>query len=157
DWRQHAGGNRLCPDAELYEQRRPSITAQTGLTIAPIGAGPNVYGMYATFTATAHLPDFNPGTTGSVSSFNFTLYADPGAGDVFTLPTTNGGGTNYSVADTGVNDVVLGVATGITGSAGVQAGTGAPIFSATSAFVLCNGVANQGLLGGVLVTGGLAT
>ena len=125
------------------------------------GALANTYGMYATFTATAHgISGFGANQAGTVAAgdFHFSLFADIGNNNTFTVGATSAtGGTAPTVIDNGGNDIVLAVATSLSGSAGFQANTGAPIFSTTNAFVLCNGTANQGLLGSTLVTGGLAT
>jgi len=130
----------------------------TGLFSAAV---PNTYGMYATFTNTVHgITGFGPGQIGTIGAgdFHFSLFADLGDNDIFTPGATSAsGGTAPTVTDVGGNDVVLAEATSIFGSAGFQAGTGAPIFAATSAFVLCDGVANQGMLGGKVVIGGAAT
>ena len=130
----------------------------TGLFSAPLA---DTYGMYAKFSATVTgITGFGANQSGTIApgGFHFSLFADIGDNDVFTAGATSAsGGTAPTVTDTGGNDVVLAEATSIIGSAGFQPGTGAPIFAATSAFVLCDGVGNQGLLGGTLVTGGAAT
>jgi hypothetical protein len=130
----------------------------TGLFSGPLA---DTYGMYAKFTATVTgITGFGANQSGTIApgGFHFSLFADIGDNDVFTAGATSAsGGTAPTVTDTGGNDIVLGEATSVVGSAGFQPGTGAPIFAATSAFVLCDGVANQGLLGATLVTGGAAT
>lgn len=137
----------------------PSTFHDTGLSTTALDL--NTYGMYATFTATAHgITGFGANQTGTIGAgdFSFKLFADIGDNNVFTPGATNStGGVAPSITDTGGNDIVLAIATSISGSAGFQSGTGAPIFSAISSFIICDGTANQGLLGSTVVTGGDAT
>jgi hypothetical protein len=122
--------------------------------------GTGTYGMYALFSATATgISCFTAGCTGSIGAggFTFKLFADPGFSDTFSSGTTSAsGGTAPAVTDLGTADVVIGIATSISGGVGFNA-VGAPIFSAFSSFVLCDGTTNQGFLGSTLVNGGLAT
>ena len=122
---------------------------------------PNTYGLYFKFNTTVTgITGFGAGQSGSIGpgGFTYTMYADVGQNDIFTPGATGpGGGTAPTVTDTGGNDIVLATGSSITGSAGFQAATGAPIFSAISSFIVCDGVANQGYVGGTLVTGGAAT
>ncbi|HEX3484007.1 MAG TPA: flocculation-associated PEP-CTERM protein PepA [Micropepsaceae bacterium] len=144
---------------QSYSNNGASSTfLQTGLFSGPLA---NTYGMYATFQATAHgITGFGANQAGTIGAgdFTFKLFADVGDNDVFNPGATSStGGVAPSVTDTGGNDIVLAIATSLSGSAGFQAGTGAPIFSAISSFIICDGTANQGLLGSTVVTGGDAT
>jgi hypothetical protein len=114
------------------------------------------YGMYINFTATVQgITGFGAGQSGTIApgAFNYVLKADVGENDIFNPGTT--GGTLPSVTDTGGNDLVLGLGTSVVGSAGFQAASGAPIFSALSSFILCTG-SGTGTTNGVAIVGGAA-
>lgn len=119
-----------------------------------IGAGPSTYNLYATFTAVVNgISGFGAGQSGTIGAgdFNFLLRADQGSTDVFTPATaTVGGGITPSISGTG-DDIVLAQGTSLSGSAGFQQTSGAPIFSTLSTFIICNGTAGQGVLGGLTV------
>jgi hypothetical protein len=137
-----------------------SPVAGSGLGIEDGGA-PNTYGLYFKYTATVNgITGFSAGQSGTIAAggFTATLYADVGDNDIFTAGATGpSGGTNPTVTDTGSSDVVLAEATSLYGSAGFQASTGAPTINAVLDFIICDGTANQGHLGGTVVTGGAAT
>jgi len=138
----------------------PLSFAQTGQLIEDNSgstAFPDTYNLYFTYTANVSgITGFGPGQVGNIDSFNFTLRADVANNDTFTLGDATTGAAP-TISDTNGNDIVLAVGNSLSGSAGFQTATGAPIFSTVNNFVLCNGTANQGFLGGTLITGGLAT
>jgi len=117
-----------------------------------------LYNLYITHTVTiSGITGFTPGQTGTLTAFNGALMADIGDNDIITAPTTSAtGGSAPSITDVGGNDVVLAEISLITGAAGFDA-TGAPFFSLFANFVVCDGTANQGLLGAKLINGGIAT
>ena len=120
--------------------------ALTGLSLSPGFA--DTYGLYATYTATVNgISSFNPGASGTIGAggFNFTIYADPTANDVFTAAVANSsGGTAPTVTDTTHNDVVLAYGTSLAGSAGVAPTTGAPFLDVATTFNVCNGTSTTG-------------
>lgn len=128
--------------------------ATTGLSVPPDSTffGVDLWGSYILFDATAALPNFNPGTQGPLTSFNFAWYIDPLVNTLLSDATiasapgrTGGFGDDLLAA---VGTLLVG-----TGSAGFQAGNGAPIFSANSNFILCDGTAGGGLQGATPVAG----
>jgi PEP-CTERM motif len=131
------------------------------VTTGNLGAGPTTYNLFATFQATVNgITGFGAGQTGTIApgAFSFTLKADAGSTDTFAPGTTNAlGGTAPTVTDNGTADIVLATGTSLGGSAGFQAGTGAPIFAVTSSFIVCDGTTGQGFLGNQLVVGGAAS
>lgn len=137
-------------------------SAASGLvTTGSLGAGTGTYNLYATFTATVTgISGFTPGQIGTIGpgAFKFTLFADPGSTDLFNPGSTSAtGGTAPTVTDNGTADKILAVGVSTSGTAGFQPTTGAPIFDATAAFIVCDGTANQGFQGPTLITGGAAT
>jgi len=119
-----------------------------------IGAGPTTYNLYAAFSAVVNgITGFGAGQSGTIGAgdFNFTLLADQGSSDVFTPASTSLiAGNDATISGTG-NDIVLAQGTSLSGSAGFQGTSGAPIFSTLSTFIICNGTTGQGLLGGEVV------
>jgi len=117
------------------------------------------YGLYFTYNAdVSGISGFGAGQNGTITSFTYKLFADVGDNDIFNPGSAaTVAGTNPSVTDTSANDIVLAVGNSLSGSAGFQAATGAPIFSTVNNFILCNGTTDQGFLGGALITGGAAT
>jgi len=119
-----------------------------------LGAGPSTYNLYATFQATVTgINGFGPGQSGTIApgGFNFTLLADAGSSDVFTPASTSLiAGNVPTISGTG-DDIVLAQGTSLSGSAGFQGTSGAPIFSTLSSFIICNGTAGQGVQGGATV------
>jgi len=119
----------------------PLSTLITGETATP--GLPNQYNVYAVFVATVQgISGFGAGQSGNVTQFDFVLYADPNAQDVFTPGTANNaGGTPPTVTDTGGNDLVLAYGSVLPGqgSAGFAPSTGAPFFDVVTSFNLCTG------------------
>ncbi|MDE2582858.1 MAG: PEP-CTERM sorting domain-containing protein [Rhodospirillales bacterium] len=130
----------------------------TGLSLAP--GFSNTYGLYATFSTTVTgISGFTPGASGSVGAgaFNFVIYADPTAADVFTPAVSSStGGTAPSVQDNTTynsttktgdgkpNDVVIAYGTSLNGSAGITQTAGSPFLDVTSTFNVCNGTTAVG-------------
>jgi hypothetical protein len=125
-----------------HSQTGEDVSASDGVNVA------NQYTLYLTFSVTVQgISGFGAGQTGTIGAgdFNFTLYADPGSDDVFNAAVaTNTGGTPATVTDTDSDDIALAFGTSLSGSAGFQAGTGAPIFSVLSTFELCTGTEVSG-------------
>jgi hypothetical protein len=124
----------------------------TGLFTSAVA---DTYGIYIKFTANVTgVSGFGGNNVGSIGpgGFTFTMYADIGDNDTFVGATANGtGGIAPSITSGAGNDIVLATGSSLSGSAGFQGDTGAPIFSATSTFVLCDGTAGQGKQGGTTV------
>lgn len=100
------------------------------------GAVPSYYGLYFTFTATVSgVSGFGPGDTGTVTAFDFTLYADQGQNDTFTPGTCSTTCSNASVSSPD-GDIALASGQLINGSAGFQPATGAPTLAAMTTFDL---------------------
>ncbi len=117
----------------------PLSTGVTGMSVTPGSA--NTYALYMTFSATVTgITGFGAGQSGTIApgAFSFVLYANPGAHDTFNPGSTSGAAPTVTPAS---GDLVLAYGTSLSGSAGFQANTGAPIFSVTSTFNLCNGTA----------------
>lgn len=96
------------------------------------------YGAYFTFTATVDgISGFGAGSTGTVTSFNFQLYADPNTDTTFTPGTCGATCTDPTVVQGGA-DLLLAHGTLIVGSAGFQPATGAPTLAATTTFIVDN-------------------
>lgn len=124
-----------------------------------LGAGATTYNLYVLFSAQVDgITGFGPGQSGTIApgGFNFTLIANPGSDAVFNPGSTSASGGTPATVTPGASTLILATGTSLFGSAGFQAGTGAPIFAATSSFIVCNGTAGQGFQGGTLVTGGTA-
>jgi len=121
----------------------PLSTGITGLSLTPGAA--NTYNVYAKFVATVTgITGFGAGQSGTVTQFDFALYADPTATDVFAPGTANAtGGTPPTVTDPTANDVVIAYGSVLPGqgSAGFAPSTGAPFFDVVTTFNLCNGAA----------------
>jgi len=119
-----------------------------------------VYNLYATFNATVEgITGFGAGQSGTIApgDFSFDLFADIGSDNTFTAGSTNAiAGTDPTITDT-ADDVILATGTSVSGSAGFQAATGAPIFAVVSSFIICNGIVGQGFHGDELVIGGDAS
>lgn len=118
------------------------------------GAGATTYNLFAFFSAFVNgITGFAPGQIGTIGAgdFNYVVFANPGSTDTF-LPgsTSNAGGTAPTVTLVGTNFVVA-QGSSLFGSAGFQLATGAPIFAATSSFIICNGTSGQGLQGSTTV------
>ena len=129
----------------------PLDFAETGLsTSTNTFGGVDLWGSYLLFDANAALPNFLPGTQGPLTDFNFAWYLDPLVNTDFSVAAP---GSNPTRTGDFGEDLLVAVGTLVpgTGSAGFQAGTGAPIFSAMANFILCNGTAGVGLQGGVPV------
>ena len=138
--------------AQINLLSTPLNVFQTGLTV-PGGAIPGDYwGSYILFDANAALPNFNPGTQGALTSFNFAWYLDPVVDTALSAATV---GSNPTRTGGFADDLLVAVGTLVpgTGSAGFQAGTGAPIFSAMANFILCNGTPGAGVQGATPVAG----
>jgi hypothetical protein len=114
----------------------------------------NVYNLYITFKGTTNgISGFGAGLSGTVGAgdYQFALWADLTSNDTFsTGATSTSGGTAPSVGNT-AGDVLLAIGSSISGSVGQAANTGAPFFDVLASFILCNGTAGQGLLGGQVV------
>ena len=122
----------------------------TGLDIA---GGANTYQIFIAFTANVSgISGFGPGQVGTMGAgdFQYTVYADIQADDLMTAGTNGAAPTNPSVSNLG-NDIVLAQGYSLSGSAGFQTTSGAPIFSVLAYFDLCNGTAGQATRGGVTV------
>jgi len=123
----------------------------TGMNVEP--APSTFYNLYLTFTSTVTgLTTFSTTAVGTVTSFSFQLKVDVGDNDTFAPGNVDGATTvNPLVTDTGSNDIVLAVGTSSAGSAAFQTTTGGPTFNTISNFILCDGIAGQGTLGGLTV------
>ena len=114
------------------------------------------YDIYVLFQGTVNgITGFSAGQTGIVNpgDYVFAMYADIGLDDTFNPGTTNAaGGTTPTVGGTTGNDVLLAVGTSLAGSVGFAPVTGAPFFNVVANFVLCDGVAGEGKLGGTTIT-----
>lgn len=118
------------------------------------------WGLYLDYTAkVTGIGGFGPGNQGNINpgDFTFAMYADVGNNDSYTPASvcdTAGcltGPTGATVGST-TGDVVLAVGYNVTtGNAGFQS-TGGPIFGTTSAIILCDGTAGEGVLSGVKIT-----
>jgi hypothetical protein len=146
----------------------PSIDGLTnnGAILPASVTGLNSYGLYFTYTAVVNGITFSPGSVGTIGAgngtsgtgFGLTLHADIGNNDIFNPGATGpGGGTAPFITGGTGNDIVLAVLTSQSGSAGFQGTTLAPTINALENFVVCDGVLNQGYLGGMQITGGMAT
>ncbi|MBA2588391.1 MAG: flocculation-associated PEP-CTERM protein PepA [Alphaproteobacteria bacterium] len=95
----------------------------------------DTYQAYLRFTATVSgVTGFGPGNVGTITAFNFSLYADPNRDTTF--------GTTGSVTGNTGNDVLLATGTLQSGSAGFQTTTGAPTFNAIDFFSVVNVAGN---------------
>jgi hypothetical protein len=106
---------------------------------------------YIKYQAVVEGVTFGSNQSGTIApgAFQYALYADVGNNDTFNPAVSNNtGGVNPTVIDNGGNDVVIGVGSSIFGGAGFSA-TNTPFFSVFANFILCNGTAGQGNLGGV--------
>ena len=126
----------------------------TGLSIPASQGGDvtNKYGLYVMFRAVV---TGLTGTSGvgtiAPNGFQFALIADIGDNDTFTSgAATNSGGTSPTVTGTS-GDIVLAVGASVTGSAGFQLSSGAPIISTISTFILCDGNGTEGKLGSTTI------
>ena len=109
----------------------------TGL-VSPLGnpaGSPDTYQAYLTFTATVSgVSSFGPGSVGTITGFNFSLYADPNRNTSFGAGGVLGGTTS--------DDLLLGSGSLQSGSAGFQPVTGAPTFNAIDFFTVANVAGN---------------
>ena len=116
--------------------------------------GTNVYGLYITFKGTTSgVSGFGPGVSGTVGAgdYQFALYADLGDNDTFNAGSTSAtGGSAPNVSGT-AGDVLLAIGNSLNGSVGFASVSGAPFFDVLASFILCNGTAGQGTLGGQVV------
>ncbi len=108
------------------------LTSNSGLGGQVINA-PGFYGLYFTYTATVSgLSGFGPGQSGTVTSFNYSLFGDPTDDDVVTPGTHGPSPTDPTLTNTG-DDILLGTGSLISGSAGFES-DGTPFFSASTNF-----------------------
>jgi PEP-CTERM motif len=102
----------------------------------PYGFAPptTTYGLYFTYTATVSgVTGFGPNAgVGTVTGFDFNLYADIGDDDTF----NPGNYSTTAVTGNTANDVLLASGSLESGAAGFQAVTGAPTFSALDSFIV---------------------
>ncbi len=113
----------------------------------------NTYNLYVKFNANVSgITGFGAGQTGTMGlgDFTFTVYADIQQDDVMTPGATGASPTAPTVTNL-ANDLVIAQGYSLSGSAGFQANTGAPIFATTSFFDLCNGTPGQATQGAVTV------
>lgn len=98
---------------------------------------PGTYGLYITFTDTSTATSFT--SSGTLTSFNFSLFADLGNNDTFTPanPTT---GAAPTVTSTG-GDILLGTGSLVSGTAGFNS-NGGPEFALTTTFNITAAGAN---------------
>jgi hypothetical protein len=111
----------------------------------PSGLGVN-YTLYIEYTAVVDgISDTNPGSSGTIVSFEYTLYADPnGIDTTFTGADANaGGGTAPVVNDVNNDDVALAFGELVSGTAGFNA-SGAPNLTVLTTFELCTGTEVSG-------------
>jgi hypothetical protein len=93
------------------------------------------YGLYFTFTATVSgVSNFQSAALGTVTQFDFTLYADAGRDTVFTPGTCTNVCTDPT--ETTGGDIALASGHLISGSAGFQGSTNAPTLAALTTFDL---------------------
>lgn len=119
----------------------------------------NTYGAYFKYTVdVSGLTGLTaPSEHGAITGGSFTFYGDVTTNDIFTPASTSAaGGSAPTVSDTGGNDVVIAEGQAVGGTVDTNA-SGTPNFTAFASFILCDGTANQGLLGSTVVTGGAAT
>ena len=109
-----------------------------GVQVLPATSGLGVsYGLYAAFTIADTLSAGTLNTAGStnaLTALNFTLFADPGLGNVFT-PANATTSTNATFTDPGANDINLGGGSLIVGQSGFDA-LGGAFLNATNTFTL---------------------
>ncbi|MHB8493967.1 MAG: flocculation-associated PEP-CTERM protein PepA [Casimicrobiaceae bacterium] len=125
----------------------------TGLDNSAGNPDANFYQLFIAFTANVSgITGFGPGQVGTMGAndFTYTVYADPQANDVMTGGVNGATPTNPTVSNLS-DDLVLAQGTSLSGSAGFQLTSGAPIFSVLAYFDLCNGTAGQANRGSVTV------
>jgi len=115
------------------------ITGMTnnGTVLGPLITGLQLtYNLYLKFDTTVEgLSGFGAQPNGTVTSFNFQVYADPGADDQF-LAGNAATATAPAVVDVGADDILLGSGSLISGSAGFAPTTGAPFLDVITTFSL---------------------
>jgi len=139
----------LVPTAGPFGTADRMIVENNGLI-----SGPTVYNLYLKFQGTVSgLTGFGPGSgTVGPGGYVFALYADVGLDDVFNAGATSTSSVTTPTVTGGTgNDIVVAVGSALNGSAGFEPSTGAPFFDVVASFILCNGTANTGTLGGVTV------
>jgi len=107
----------------------PLNTTITGVSTPPPSL--NTYGLYIKFTDTSTASSFT--SPGTLTSFNFQLFADIGNNDTFT-PANAATGTAPTVTGTG-GDILLASGSLVSGAAGFNS-NGGPEFALTSTFSL---------------------
>ena len=126
--------------------------ANGGSVLLPGVTGIGVdWDFYIKYQAVVDNVTFAPGSSGTIApgGFEYAIYADVGNNDVFSAAISNNtGGIAPTVTDIGSNDVVIGVGSSLVGTAGFN-NLSVPFFSVISNFILCNGSAGQGNLGGM--------
>jgi hypothetical protein len=109
-------------------------TTTTGVSTPnnpPIPSPPNTYGLYIKFTDTSTASSFT--SPGTLTSFNFQLFADVGNNDTFT-PANAAAGTGPTVTND-AGDLLLATGSLVSGDAGFNS-NGGPVFALTSTFNL---------------------
>ncbi len=133
-----------------------AVAGKLDLLDGALGAG--FYKLYATFAAkvTGVGGGFGGGALGTIApgDFTFQLLADVNNDTLFAPAPLDG--SNPTITGTLSDDVVLAVGVG-GGTAGFLSPSGAPSFSAVAGFIVCNGIAGQGMQGANLVVGGAAS
>jgi len=137
---QNAGGQTETGIAQvtlLKFQGAPITQLVDGLTFVGTTSTPqpNLYGLYITFSATTPLQNF--ASQGPVTSFNFSLFADPLANDALTAANA-ATSTAPSIVDPTSNDILLATGTlapGFNQFAGFNS-NGGPVIDITTTFNL---------------------
>jgi hypothetical protein len=129
------------------------FSSQSGI-LNGASIGSNFYNLFITFTANVSgISGFGPGQVGTMGlgDFTYTVYADTQNNDVMSPGTFGATPTNPTISNLS-DDLVLAQGYSLSGSAGFQTTSGAPIFSVLAYFDLCNGTAGQASRGGVTVS-----
>jgi len=118
-----------------------------------LGTGANSYGLYLVFNQTLSYSTgpggFAADTNYNVSSFTFTLYADPNGADSFGSAATSAtGGVAPTITGTG-DDIVLATGSLVAGTAGFNS-LGGPFENVNATFAICSGVGSA-LLGATTI------
>jgi hypothetical protein len=106
------------------------------------------FGLYVTFSLTDTLASGiinTPGSVSNLTSLNYTVLADPTKNNSYIPASSAGAGTNATVVDTTLNDIVLANGSLIVGTAGISA-LGGAFLNSIETFAVCtgNGTANVG-------------
>lgn len=112
------------------------VLNSSSISVLTTGLGAN-YGLYGIFSITATLTSGGLGQVGStytLNSLTFTMYADPTNNNTYTAANVAGAGTEASVGNTGT-DIALGSGSLVVGTAGIDA-LGGAFINATTTFSL---------------------